>query len=362
MEDTRTGKFSYLSSYGEIENCRAQGAQIGKNVQIGQGAILYYTNANDIMIGDNVNIGKQSRLMFGKLIIGDNVTFGEDVDIRSNVISIGENSAIGNNLRALVPDAFVIGQNSNVGDNNRVTCREFQAKEFLQFYSNVTVGEGGRYGVNSRVMIGSGCFIGAGCVLNCSEEVTIGHDVGIGQQCMIWTHGGYLSTLDGFPASFAPVTIGSHVWIPARTIILPGITIGSYVVIGINSLINKDVPSNCLAGGIPVKILRENCYPKKLSQEEKNILIMGIIKRYIPLMEDKVIKGTVSYDAKTDRIILKRQSGKTFYNIGSMKIEGIIDEESEDFRDFLRRNGIKFFTNTRFKSIIPPVFKKFMDV
>ncbi len=353
--------FKSFSPSGGAE-IRLEGASIGRNVQIGRGTVLYYKNPDGIIIGDNVGIGQSSKLVFGKLRIEDNVTIGSNVDIRSEFIGIGGNSAIGNNLAALAPSAFVIGKNSNFGSNNSITCREFRAGDFLQFYSNITVGEGGKYGVNSRVTIGVACFIGTGCVLNPSEEITIGDDVGIGQQCMIWTHGGYLSTLDGFPATFKPVKIGSHVWVPARTVILPGVTINSNVVIGINSLINKDIPPNCLAAGIPARIIKENCYPRKLSQQDKKNLIQDIITRYIPLMQDKNIKGEVTYQAAMDRIIFKRQSGTTFYHLNDMKIEGTIDNESEDFRDFLRRNGVKFFTDRKFESIIPPVFMKFMDV
>lgn len=39
--------------------------------------------------------------------------------------------------------------------------------------------------------------------------------------------------------------------------ILPGVTIGSNVVIAAGAVVTKDVPDNVLAGGVPAKILRE---------------------------------------------------------------------------------------------------------
>jgi maltose O-acetyltransferase len=54
-----------------------------------------------------------------------------------------------------------------------------------------------------------------------------------------------------------PVAIGENVWIGAGAIILPGVTIGKNSIIGSGSLVNKDVPENVIAVGIPAKVLRK---------------------------------------------------------------------------------------------------------
>ena len=45
---------------------------------------------------------------------------------------------------------------------------------------------------------------------------------GIAENCKIYTHGAWLSELDGFPVKFSPVRIGNHVWIGLNVTILPG--------------------------------------------------------------------------------------------------------------------------------------------
>ena len=45
--------------------------------------------------------------------------------------------------------------------------------------------------------------------------------------------------------------IGSH------TTVLPGIKIGKNSVIGAHSLVNRDIPDNVLAFGIPAKVVRK---------------------------------------------------------------------------------------------------------
>ena len=65
---------------------------------------------------------------------------------------------------------------------------------------------------------------------------------------MIWTHGAWLDVLQGFPADFGPVKIGNNVWLPARNIVLPNVTIGDNSVIGIGSIVKLDVDNEDLRG------------------------------------------------------------------------------------------------------------------
>ena len=55
-------------------------------------------------------------------------------------------------------------------------------------------------------------------------------------------------------------------------------------------------------------------------------------------------------------------AGKTtVFNLGAMEMEGVVDELSEDLRDFLRRNCIRFYTKERFESIQPPCFRRLTE-
>ncbi len=54
-----------------------------------------------------------------------------------------------------------------------------------------------------------------------------------------------------------PVVIGDDVWIGANAVILPGVTIGKHVVVAAGAVVTKDVPDNCVVGGVPAKILKQ---------------------------------------------------------------------------------------------------------
>lgn len=65
------------------------------------------------------------------------------------------------------------------------------------------------------------------------------------------------------------IEIGDDVFIGARTIILPDVRIGSHVIIGAASLVNKDIPDNCVAAGVPARVVCPlDEYLKKRAQEE----------------------------------------------------------------------------------------------
>ena len=54
-----------------------------------------------------------------------------------------------------------------------------------------------------------------------------------------------------------PVTIGNDVWIGGNVTILPGVTIGNNVVVAAGAVVTKDVPDNCVVGGVPAKKIKD---------------------------------------------------------------------------------------------------------
>lgn len=54
------------------------------------------------------------------------------------------------------------------------------------------------------------------------------------------------------------VKIGKNVMIGANSTLLPGIKIGDNSIISAMSLVNRDIPKNSFAGGIPIRILKRN--------------------------------------------------------------------------------------------------------
>ena len=278
--------------------------------------------------------------------------------LETNDLQIGKNVVIGDNVEIRCPEKIHIGDNSVLTKDIKINCTSFEAGEYLFMCDRVEIGRGGCYGPNSRVKIGKHVGIFEGTVINPSEEVEIGDDTGIGGDVMIWTHGAWLDILQGFPADFGPVKIGSNVWLPARSVVLPHVTIGNNVVIGINSIINRSLPDGCFAAGSPCKVIKENVYPKELSEDEKTNIVEGIIKDWRVLCEMKGITRTIklryergNFPLESGKIFLNQGYNETIYNIEERNIQGYMNDVVEDLRDYLRRRGIKIYTGKPFKSI-----------
>ena len=265
---------------------------------------------------------------------------------------IHETAFIGKNV-IIECNNFFLGPNSVIKDNCIIKCNNFTAKEGLYMCEGVEIGRGGCFGPNSNVYIGSNVGIFERTIINPSDEVYIGDNVGIGGEVMIWTHGAWLDVMQGFPADFGPVKIGNNVWLPARSVVLPNVEIGDNTVIGIGSVINRSIPKGCFAAGSPCKVIKENCYPKELTDEEKYSILENIVKDYIKLLEYKKLKAGI--EVEPNKLTLTRTKGtivlETTFNIENRTISGHEDELSEDLRDYLRRRGIKIFTGKKFKSI-----------
>lgn len=54
-----------------------------------------------------------------------------------------------------------------------------------------------------------------------------------------------------------PIHIGEGCWLGAGVVVVPGVSIGDYAVIGAGSVVTKDIPANVLAAGNPCRVLRE---------------------------------------------------------------------------------------------------------
>jgi acetyltransferase-like isoleucine patch superfamily enzyme len=102
--------------------------------------------------------------------------------------------------------------------------------------------------IADRVAINSFCrFFGHG-------SIEIGEDTQIGPGTLITTTGhDYAHDLE---VSFQKVVIGRHVWVGANVTILPNVEIGDFAVIGAGAVVNKSIPANSLAVGVPARVIR----------------------------------------------------------------------------------------------------------
>lgn len=111
---------------------------------------------------------------------------------------------------------------------------------------------------------GKNITVGRRFTANFNVTILDGAPVTFGDFCMVGP--GTLISTTGHPleaqgrrdrlAISEPITFGDDVWIGGNCTVLPGITVGSNVVIAAGAVVNRDVPDNCIVAGVPAKVIK----------------------------------------------------------------------------------------------------------
>jgi acetyltransferase-like isoleucine patch superfamily enzyme len=101
-----------------------------------------------------------------------------------------------------------------------------------------------------NLKLGNKTDIGAFTYINAEKGVVIEDYVQIGSHCSIYS----VSTIDNKQGK---VILKENSKIGTHSSIMPGVTIGKNSIVGAHSYVNKDIPDNTIAYGVPVKIIKK---------------------------------------------------------------------------------------------------------
>ena len=107
-----------------------------------------------------------------------------------------------------------------------------------------------------NLTIGKNVFINSGCCFQDQGGVTIGDGCLIGHQVVFATLDHMLDPSDRASMVAHPITVGRNVWIGSHATILSGVTIGDNSVIAAGAVVTTSVPANCVAAGVPARIIK----------------------------------------------------------------------------------------------------------
>lgn len=112
-------------------------------------------------------------------------------------------------------------------------------------------------GEPTNILIGANVHFGGNVLLYANAPITIGHDTIVAVNTIIHTsthdyhdHPVWCQRID------RPVQIGCHVWIGTGAIILPGVIVGDYAVVGAGSVVTANVPEGAIVAGNPARIIK----------------------------------------------------------------------------------------------------------
>ena len=214
-------------------------------------------------------------------------------------------------------------------------------ESFINRYAYI--GGGSFFDKKAKLLTGDWFHMGPNSLIDIAQGVEIGHEVGLGIETKVVTHGAYLDSYNlGSPLQWKGVKIGDNVWLP-NAWVNPGVIIGNQVIASARSFITKNIPNNALIAGSPAKVIKNNYLPRLISKDQKKLIIKTIISQFFYRKE---IKNSNEYEInfnENDEIIsFKYKNHKTLFNLVKKEIHGSCINNSNIFKDQLRRNGIRF--------------------
>lgn len=114
-----------------------------------------------------------------------------------------------------------------------------------------------------KLKLGYKTDVGAFTYINAKHEVVIEDYVQIGSHCSIYS----ISTIDNKEGK---VHLKKNCKIGSHSVVMPGVTIGENSIIGAFSFVNRDIPANVVAFGVPAKVIREIDPDKSVIYEEEH--------------------------------------------------------------------------------------------
>lgn len=159
-------------------------------------------------------------------------------------LTTGKNTILEDNvyINSLSENGIVLGDNVSI------------ARDSILFCTGVIAQKG------RGIKIGNGTGVSARAYFSGQGGIEIGTEVIFGPDVKIFSenhnYDDLTQTIKAQGVSRKGVLIGNNCWIGGGVTILDGVTIGDGCVIAAGSVVNKSIPQNSVAAGIPARIIK----------------------------------------------------------------------------------------------------------
>lgn len=204
------------------------------------------------------------------------------VKVKKSIVFCSKMSCKKNN-RVTFEKAEIKRSNIGVmGRNNVLEISSWQNRVRILCVGNNNVIRLGRCILSNTSIV----LKGDNCVFQIGDDTTVlgatmvcmghGNELLIGKDCMfsknieIWNTDSHQITdmMGNVINDSLPIHIGNHVWIGKNAFVLKGCDIGDNSVVGMGSMVTKDVLPNTIVAGIPAKTIKENILWNRKQMEQ----------------------------------------------------------------------------------------------
>ena len=160
--------------------------------------------------------------------------------------------------RILNPERIFIGDNVSLGPGSFLYAHTYYPTPWMQHPTM----QQPQQRFDSKIIIGNHVTATADLQISAQSEIKIEDDVMFASNIHI------NDAFHGFETAnkpykyqkifrIAPIKIERGCWIGQNVVILPGVTIGEYTIIGANSVVSRSIPSRSIAVGTPARVIKK---------------------------------------------------------------------------------------------------------
>lgn len=272
--------------------------EIGEDVQF-QETVFYIHNESKIEIGKDVlfqetvitmqdkskiRIGKNARFTDNRIDIypSSKATFGTKTYIKNNDVCLNNMAKLSIRARCNISNAIInIKKYGYLLLEEKVAVYSSDDRKTswnIEECAEFKVGKNGRFGGQAgNCFVGKNALlkIGTGFSINGNYRITVnkGTSILMGDDCML-SYDVSMRSNDGHSIfdvvrkeninstddvnKNRGIVLGNHVWIGERACVLYNTRIGDGSIIGAMSLVKGKIPNNCIAVGVPAKVIKRN--------------------------------------------------------------------------------------------------------
>ncbi len=135
----------------------------------------------------------------------------------------------------------------------------WKIRKFIYRLAGLQIGKGSRICMRTRLMepwnivIGNNSIVNESCILDGRGRLRIGDNCSVSTESILYT-ASHIADSEEFKYYEKETVIGNGVWIGARAVVLPGVVIGNYSMIGACSLVSSgEYEAGFIYAGIPAK-------------------------------------------------------------------------------------------------------------